>query len=234
MATRRNEDMSTRTKLLIGGLGGVAPVLINLVVIDLQTLLLDLTLLAAISYCVRVVALFAIGGIVAVLNKTENNPFKVFQLGIAAPALITAAINGSHVTIPEQPSPHAAATGSGHRIALISSAFAQPDQQEIKQFTLPKETAIQQITRGLIGSTPSNVWFVIAGSHLKKEDAEAQAAKIRAKGFAADVYAPYGDNPYYAVVIGAQLTRTEAQELRMKAINAGLPQDTYLWTFPRK
>ena len=45
-------------RFLFAGLGGLAPLLLNLVVIDLQTLLLDLTLLAVLSYLMRVLALF--------------------------------------------------------------------------------------------------------------------------------------------------------------------------------
>jgi hypothetical protein len=76
---------------------------------------------------------------------------------------------------------------------------------------------------------------VIAGSHLKLEDASKQASEIGRKWpkYRGEVYAPYGNNPYYAVVIGANLTYEDAQALRRKAIQDGLPNDTYLWTFPR-
>lgn len=230
------QDMpSIRTKFLIGGVGGIAPVLMNLVVIDLETLLIDLTALAVVSYLIRVAALFAIGGLVAVLNRTETDPLKLFQLGIAAPALITAFINGSNVTLPKKVSDQPvsdAKTSLFPTIAPISSAYAQPGaQNEIKQFSFPKETATQQISRGLLGTLPKNVWFVIVGSHPKLEDAQRQAQQIRDQGFAADVYAPYGGNPYYAVVIGAQMTYADAQRLRSKALNAGLAK-AYLWTFP--
>ena len=237
MTREDNELLSTRQKLLLGGLGGIAPVIINLIVIDLETLLLDLTILSGVSYCIRVMALFAVGATVAVLNKSEHDRFKVFQLGIAAPALITAVINGSHVTIPEKPGAEHARYGavqSALSFELIASVQAQTETKGPKQFSLPRETAMQQITRGFLGTTPSNLWFVIAGSQRDLAEAERQAAQYRAKGFAADVYAPYGNNPYYAVVIGSQLDRTEAQRLRLKAIEAGLPRDTYLWTFPRR
>lgn len=93
---------------------------------------------------------------------------------------------------------------------------------------------MQQVYRGLFGATPKNVWFVISGSHPTREAAEKHAAEIRGKGFPAEVYAPYGNNPYYAVVIGSQMTLSEARQLRLKAIRSGLPKDTYLWTFPQR
>jgi hypothetical protein len=236
-----NQTITTRKKFVIGGLGALAPILLNLLVIDLETLLIDLTVLALFSYLIRVTALFAVGGLIAILNKAENDPWKLFQLGIAAPALLTAAINGSNVTIPKKSvKPEITSsitTRSADKPSLFGLAYAQapgPERKEMRQFTLPKETPVQQIYRGLLGSTPKNIWFVIAGSHLKQEDAEKQTQQIRAKGFSADVYAPYGDNPYYAVVIGAQLVRSEAEQLRLRAIKEGLPRDTYLWTFPRE
>lgn len=216
---------------MIAGLGGIAPVLLSLVVIDLQTLLLDLTLLAVLSYLIKVLALFAIGGLVGWLNKTESDAVKLFQLGIAAPALITAAINGGRITLPEK----ATEPSVSSSISIVSQTYAQPTlAQEVKQFSLPQETPRQQIYRGLFGATPKNVWFVISSSHPTQEAAEKQAADCRKKGFSADIYAPYGSNPNYAVVIGSQITLSEARQLRLKAIKSGLPQDTYLWTFPQQ
>jgi hypothetical protein len=60
-----------------------------------------------------------------------------------------------------------------------------------------------------------------------------RANEIRKRGFSADVYAPYAENKYYAVVIGAQLTLSQARQIRQDARLKGLPDDTYLWTFPQ-
>ena len=118
---------------------------------------------------------------------------------------------------------------------IVSQAYAQSGAEHaIKQFSLPDETVKQQVFRGLFGSLPRNIWFVIAGSQLTEDGAEQQAKIIRGKGFAADVYAPYGGNPYYAVVIGSQLTIAEARALKRKAVAAGLAKGTYLWTMPKR
>jgi hypothetical protein len=236
-----NQTLGTRKKCVIGGLGALAPILLSLLVIDLETLLVRITPLTVFSYLIRVTALFGVGGLVAILNKEENDPWKIFQLGIAGPALFTTVINGSNVTLPKNSANAEAvssiAIGYTEKLSPFASAYAQTpgaEDKKIKKFSLPKETPSQQIARGLFGSTPKNLWFVIAGSHLKQEDAARQAEQIRAKGFSADIYESYGGNPYYAVVIGAQLTRSEAEQLRLKAIQEGLPNDTYLWTFPRE
>src|SRR6516165_990183 len=127
--------LSDRNKFLVGGVGGIAPVLINLFVIDLEAILVQVTLLVIISYLIRVVALFFVGGFVAYLNQ-ERNPYKIFQLGIAAPALITAIINGNNVTtskpnvtVPRPPSAY-------HIMFFPTPAYAQAPDENIKQFTL--------------------------------------------------------------------------------------------------
>lgn len=232
--------MSTSKKILIGGLGALTPIILNLLVIELEALLLKLTLFAVIGYLIRVIVLFYLGGIMAFLHKDENNPIKIFELGIVAPALITAMLNAGQIDLPRMKSRPENRGISFHR--LIPAAQAQtPTRQDstkldIKTFSLPQETPIQQLWRGLTGSRPRRVWFVIAGSHLKIEDAQKQAAQIRAKtsDFKVEVYAPYLESKYYAVVIGANLTLIEARQLLKQAIESGLPPDTYLWTFPRQ
>ncbi|MBI5749602.1 MAG: SPOR domain-containing protein [Nitrospinae bacterium] len=226
--------MKTRQKIIIGGLGALTPVVMNFLVIDINVLFVNLTLLASIGYAIRVVILFYLGGIVAYLHKDENSPVKLFELGIVAPAIITALLNGTKIEAPKADVKHGETTTVS--AILIPKVYAQAVRKdEIKTFSLPKETSTQQIWRGLTGSSPNNVWFVIVGSHLKMEDAKKQAQLIAKewKDFKAEVYAPYGENLYYAVVIGANLAREEAQQLRQKAILAGFPEDTYLWTFPK-
>jgi hypothetical protein len=240
--------MNARNRFLTGGLGALVPILLNLVVVDLQTQLQDVTALSVVSYLLRNVALFAVGGIVVTFfNASEQAPAKLFQLGIVAPALLTALLNGHNVDVTKPglagvrvgatPQARAAsASVSWHWPDLIGSAYAQPAAPatpDFKIFQPPVETPAQQITRGLFGSTARNVWFVVAGSYLKPENAEHEAKALRAKGFDADVYRPWGDNKFYAVVIGAQLPLPDATALRTRAVQAGLPADTYLWTFPQ-
>jgi predicted nucleic acid-binding protein len=227
-------NMKTRHKIIIGGLGALTPVVMNFLVIDINVLFVNLTLLAFIGYLIRVVILFYLGGLVAFLHKDENSPVKLFELGIVAPAIITALLNGTKIEAPKADVKHAETTTVS--ALLIPKAYAQAVKKEdIKTFSLPKETSKQQLWRGLTGASPNNVWFVIVGSHLKIEDAKKQAQLIAKewKDFKAEVYAPYGENLYYAVVIGANLTHEEAQKLRQKALLAGFSEDTYLWTFPK-
>jgi hypothetical protein len=226
--------MKTRQKIIIGGLGALTPVVINLLVVDINGVFVNLTLFVFLAYIIRVLILFYLGGLIAFLHKDENSPIKLFELGIAAPALITAFMNASNVEVSK--TTHYADKVSAYSFVFNHSAYAQTDKkQDIKTFSLPEETTTQQLWRGLTGSSPKNVWFVIVGSYLKLEDAKKHEQLIAKewKDFKAEVYAPYGENLYYAVVIGANLTREEAQLLRQKALLAGFPEDTYLWTFSK-
>jgi hypothetical protein len=225
-------NMKTRQKIIIGGLGALTPIIMNLLVVDINVLVINLTLFAFIGYAVRVVILFYLGGLVAYLHKNENSPIKLFELGIVAPALITALLNANQAKVTKD-----VALVEGTKTAsIISPAYAQSASEKgIKTFSLKEESPAQQIWRGLTSSSPKDVWFVVVGSHLKFEDAQKQVELINKewKDFKADVYEPYGENIYYAVVIGSNLTREEAQQLRQKALLAGFPEDTYLWTFPK-
>ncbi|MDZ7264220.1 MAG: hypothetical protein ONB16_06515 [candidate division KSB1 bacterium] len=233
--------MSTYKKIFIGGLGALTPIILNLLVIELEVLLLKLTLFAVIGYLIRVIVLFYLGGLMAFLHKDENNPIKIFELGIVAPALITAMLNAGQIDVPRMKGQAENRPVSFNLLipaAQAQTATARNDSANIavKTFSMPQETPIQQIWRGLIGSRPRRLWFVIVGSHLKLEDAQKQAEQIRNmnKDFSPEVYAPYLDSKYYSVVIGANLTLVEARQLMKKAVDAGLPTDAYLWTFPRQ
>lgn len=64
--------MKTRQKIIIGGLGALTPIIMNLLVVDINVLVINLTIFAFIGYAIRVVILFYIGGLVAFLHKNEK------------------------------------------------------------------------------------------------------------------------------------------------------------------
>ena len=233
-------------RLLIGGIGGLAPVFALLVAIDFEANLVDASPLKMAGYAVRTVALFLIGGFIAWLHRTEVEPFKLFEIGMGGPALLAGLITtNSLVNGPQKPAAPTA-TKSEISFSFFPSAHAQQGAKPpaasaklatpppIKTFSIPEQHGASAFLQGLIGTRPDNIYYVIAGSHLSYEAAKAQADRINAsrKDFAADVYAPYGDSLYYAVVVGANMKKSEARSLRVQATQAGLPPDTYLWTFP--
>ena len=242
--------MKTWKKIMIGGMGALTPIILNLLVIELEIIFADVRLFTVLGYLIRVVTLFYLGGVVAFLHKDENNSVKIFELGIVAPALITAMLNAGHIDVGNvQPAGNETNIGS---ISFISSAYAAPLQVDstnsnekskaeliksgkVKVFSLANESSVKQFWRGLTGSSQKNIWFVIAGSHLKYEDAKKQADNISKnnKDLKTEIFAPFGGNPYYAVVIGSNLVYREALVLKGKAIRKGLPKDTYLWRLPK-
>lgn len=227
-------------RFVIGGIGGLAPVFALLIAVDLDKNLLGTTASQVAGYTLRVLALFAIGGFIAWLHETEDKPFKLFEIGLGAPALLAGLITSKSI-IPQQSVTRE--TQGGPPIAWlmpISAAHAQQasSQQsppsEVRTFSIPKAEGSDAFWQGLVGAKPTNIYYVVVGSHLKYEDAKKQADQVTSKfpKFKAEVYAPYGVNPYYAVVIGANLTQPRASELQSEAVQSGLPKDTYLWTFP--
>jgi len=92
--------MTAQRRFLLGGGGALMPVLVSLLAIDLGALLSsesNLTTGNIIGLAIRYVVLFIIGGVVAYLHEDETKSFKLFELGIVAPALITSLITAQGV-----------------------------------------------------------------------------------------------------------------------------------------
>ena len=229
--------MSTYKKIFIGGLGALTPIIMNLLVIDLEVLFLNLTLFAVFGYIIRVIILFYLGGMTAFLHKDEDSPVKIFELGIVAPALITALINAGQIDIPKVALPETTAKIS--TIQFVTSAYAQTPQEkdttkiEMKTFSMPKETTWQQIKRGFLGWRSKNTYFVIVGTHENKEDAQTQIDQIKekTKDFEFDIYFPYMAEKKYAVVIGDNLTKSEAEKRKEKASHTGYFKEIRIYNF---
>jgi hypothetical protein len=250
---RRTRVLSARDRILLGGLGALTPILLNFLVLDVEKVFAKVTLIVCVGYAARIVLLFYLGGVVAYLHKTERSAFKLFELGIVAPALLTTMMNGFNAARAEAtaPPPQQKATqGAEFSIlnhGLVTSAYAQsipisspepskpPEErnESVKTFSPPQETNKEQFLRGLFGSTSPRVWYVVVGPYSSLENAKRQADIMNQRysgfsaGFSADVYKSY-DTPYYVVVIGANLTLSEATNLKKRAEKFGVPKEIYL------
>ncbi len=240
--------MNEKTRLLIGGIGALVPIAANLLVVDFEGLAVGFSWFKIIGYVVKAAVLFGLGALIVYFHPKEMNRLKLFQLGLGAPALILSVLNGASV----QHAKGAEAADAGTPSAALELPFegtayaleppqAPPGEGQaadtaLKTFALPRVSAAQQFWSGLTGQPERRVWFVVAHSEPKPEDARAYAAQLNAKypTFKAEVYRPYKPGGSFSVVIGANLELAEAQALREKAIEAGLPAETRLWTFPRQ
>jgi hypothetical protein len=217
----------------------------SLLVVDYGGLAANFASYQVLGYAVKVLVLFGIGALVVYLNPKETNRLKVFQLGLGAPALILSVLNGTNVQQVSGPANPAAGTPSASLILPWESiAYAQEplppqalvhgQEMKLKALAMPQRSGAQSFLAGLTGRPDRRVWFVFVRTEPKLEDAQRSAADIakRFPGFKADVYKPYKEGDAYPIVIGANLELSEAQILRDKAVKAGMPAETRLWTFP--
>jgi len=254
--------ISASKRFLIGGVGGLAPVIALLIAVDFERNFVNASNAQIAGYIVRAAALFAIGGFVAWLHDSEVHNFKVFEIGLGAPALIAGVVTSQSLAHAGPKAPNnPAVSPSAAVLFLFPSAHAQPITPlsgpqltlkapqptaaasvagpglKPKSFSFPEISRTSEFLEGLVGirvQRPKDVYYVIAGSHRTLEEASRQAATINNKkpSLPATVYAPFAENPYYAVVIGDRATKAAATELKSKAIDAGVARDTYLWTTP--
>lgn len=117
--------MSTYKKLLLGGIGGLIPTIATLAIADAEKINAALSMVgeAGINelygHVVRVLALFTIGAIWVFFHKSENDPVKLIQLGIVAPAMITGMVQASNVEYERSNKENVSASFS-----IISEAYA--------------------------------------------------------------------------------------------------------------
>jgi hypothetical protein len=222
--------MTAGRKLILGALGAATPVALNLIVVD-RFALSSPTSLALIGYAVRVIVLVALGVLVVARNLDEQSPSRLFLLGLAGPALITALLNGFNQRTLLRREPVApVATAAFLALPVL---YASTPQQRARQFEIPKETGVEQIWRGLTGGRTDRAWFVIALREPTREAAEAASDLINRTvyGFRAEVFEPYQGNGTWCVVIGDGLSHADALRLRERALGAGL-SEAELWTPP--
>ncbi len=243
--------MSLRKRMLLAGLGALMPVILNLLVVDYRTVFTDATLPAAAGYAIRVVVLFFLGGLVAFLHKEETNPLRIFELGIIAPALVTALMNGTNPAVSpaseRAASPDTAVTAllppaarplSGPEITLAPSRVDTRRADSIVQsvpvhaIAYVHESEGEAFLRGITGGDRrrQDVWFVVAYAQSSVEAArlEALALAAKMKGFDVGVYGPTEESRFL-VVLGSGLTRDEAERLLTRARTAGFNGGGYLW-----
>lgn len=117
--------MTPRKRFFIGGGGALMPVLVSFLAIDIGAALgndANFNTAQIIGIAIRYVILFVVGGVVAYLHEDENKPFRLFEIGIAAPALITSLITAQGVGT--NPNNSSESQTTSINMSLIGSAHA--------------------------------------------------------------------------------------------------------------
>ena len=242
--------MKNRTALIMGGLGGLLPLIITLINIEPSTMFKEFDPYVFAGYSIQAIILILLGAFFVWVNS-ETDLKKALQIGIMAPAIALSYMNGTNLhdarkellvahqelaviqadeTTNDTPNAGNPADSTGSHIFNITSLAYAKNHTKMAKGLHKDPGAVSRLWYGLTGKS-ANAWFVIVGSHKTKEAANAHVERLKTKGYKAIVYPPYRSNPYYGVMIGSWLTLKEANTLKIQAIKDGLPKDTYLWKY---
>jgi hypothetical protein len=153
--------MSKIQKCVLGGLGGVSPLIVNILAIDYHVTFTDFSINVALGYLLRVLILFFVGGLIAYLHN-ENNKIRIFEIGIIAPAILIGYINGSSAL--------KVSSNVVGELICVSTIYAQTSTDIPEKISVPKESGLQQFQRGLFGSKANiNDSLVIVGKSMDIE-----------------------------------------------------------------
>lgn len=233
-------NLTVRERIVLGGAGALTPILLNLLVVDASTVFQSVTLLALTGYTAKVAILFYLGAITAVLHKKERDSLRLFELGIVAPALLTAVLNGANSGKRVDPPEKIAPLTIGLDVLLPATLHAQaPAEEHIFSFRRPPpETMFEQFMRGFTGGTRRGLWFVcIRRRFATLQEAVAAADRLEAAGVRARVYTDGGPRTPdlgagdYMIALVDWITEDVAQQWVVQARNRGL--DAFAWTTPR-
>ncbi len=234
------ETLNIYQKMLLGALGALTPSLLNLYAIDFVELFQgqEIGMPYILGYTVRVLILILYGSLIAYFHKEENNPVKLFQLGAAAPALITIMLGmgktdgltgKAGASIWEE----AKATHSSFFIAQANAQTADSTtvklltDLEVKEFTLPSTNLFKEFWRGFMGTkNDEKNYAVVTGDTLKwvnvtqaYEQLKTDYPKLKKT---LSIYKSEQSTDEYLLVLANHLTEQQAQKLKDYAEKLGL------------
>lgn len=217
--------MTARDRIAIGGLGGVAPVLVNLIVVDMVSSLAGFTLIVGLAYAVRVLAMVGAGAIAGWLHEDEVKPTKVFQLGMVAPALLTGMMNGAALRM------DAVKHEAAHTQTSWSFFVPLHAQVAAAAFQLPQETVGQQVMRGVFGITSEVKDWVLQVEAVRTEQEARLVYGVLTRSFPSlrfVIFRPSAGIDAWLVTVGEQMTQQEAA-----AAKEALKPESGLVVYPR-
>lgn len=226
-------------KMILGTLGALTPVLLNLYAVDLGKLFMNqqITVPYLIGYIVRILILILYGSLIAFFHRDENNPVKLFQLGVAFPAIVTILLSGvnSSVGLPQgingsKPVQMSAVMANNVTTTAYKVVLAQykPNVRFIEPMVNEFDTRNSpfiQFLQGFLGAMPqSDTFAVLLGNEMAWNDAlnEYQFYSHNYSKFDVQLYRSYNNSEKYVLVLGNKLTETVALQIQNDARISGL------------
>lgn len=189
-----------------------------------------------VAFLLTTAACFAAGVAAAWLYADEHNRLKLFQLGVAAPAMFTAMTSGASRDSSRESlavTPPAAEVSARSALTLASAAPAAPSQRRVFSFTdQPQPGLGESLLRGVTRSAPRyGLTFVYVREAFPTASAAfARADEIERAGVSTRVYGRGGPVDGFVVVLGDWLTHADAGQVLAEVQAKGL--GAHLWTRP--
>lgn len=114
-----------------------------------------------------------------------------------------------------------------------ASAPVAPAQEAAPTTPAPAPPAVQPPLAENESTSGHKIWRVVAFTYNREGEAQHKAQQVEQHypQLQVAVFSPKESRTRYLVVLGGQMTREEAIQLREKAIREGLPRDTYAQNF---
>lgn len=158
--------MTGKQRFLAGILGALMPICAILLSLDLVNLFGEKSHLTAgniVGISIQFFIFMMVGGTVAYMHSDEKKVYKLFQIGMATPALLASfttsnGLNSAMNAKTEGTTPPVESTdtsGNFFDMSLISSAFAYDEKAQAEQ-VFADSSVFQQIIQGVTGSAYGN------------------------------------------------------------------------------
>lgn len=222
-------------KLMIGAFGGLLPTLLLMYRLDYTDLLETAEAGLIVGGCIKTLLAAGFGAVMVYVHRTEENVYKLIQLGVAAPGLLSILVTDTRQTTPgiqqeigvERTASISTVDQVGLSTILFSTAMAQNQQEwdvigngirqsnggtgggslKVEEFTGPEEGFVTQMVRGFTGALPEDRFYVVHSSYATEAEAQQVAKQQNARVFK-------GNDPQkpYNVVVAAQVDLKEAEQ----------------------
>lgn len=99
--------------------------------------------------------------------------------------------------------------------------------------TLPPQTSSSVVTKEPEPTFKGPIWRVVLWTYSRQSDAQNKVQELAARypELHPEVFTPNENGGLYLVVVGGEMTRTQAEDARHRVRQLGLPRDSYIQNF---